>query len=68
MTLHLTPAQAKAMGADVTTKVRVRRTARGPYWTVCKTCGAEFHTQKAEDQHVVDTLHVRYQLVTQEVT
>ena len=69
MTIHLTTAQARRAGIDVPsdTKVRVRKTARGPYHTVCKTCGVEFHTIAAEDQHVVDTLHVRYQLITTEV-
>lgn len=68
MTVRLTAAQARQLGVDTKTKVRVRKTAKGPYHTVCKTCGTEFHTEAAEDQHVVDTLHVRYQLVTTEVT
>ena len=66
MAARLTPAEAKKLGLDVPQKKAkaTRRTAKGaPYHTICKTCGLEFRTQAAEDRHVHDTHHARYELV-----
>lgn len=66
MAVQLTAAQARAAGIDVTTKTRTttRRTVKGqPYLTVCSTCGFESRTQAAEDRHILDTRHCRYELV-----
>jgi len=42
-----------------------RRVARGaPYHTRCTRCGAEFHTEAAEERHLIEHHHARYQLVT----
>lgn len=42
---------------------RVRRTASGPYHTVCTTCAVEFHTAASEDRHIKETSHANYRLV-----
>lgn len=67
MPAHLTPAQARALGIDTpATRTRApkdRRTADGPYLTECADCGERFITRAAEDRHVRDTRHARYQLV-----
>lgn len=62
MPVKLTPAQAKALGVDTKQKVRVRKTAKGRYHTVCKGCGEEFHTAASEDRHVAEG-HNRFELV-----
>ena len=65
----MTVAEARALGlldkiADAKpVKVRSRRTARGPYFTVCATCGTEFHTQASEDRHLNETRHARYEII-----
>jgi hypothetical protein len=66
MAVHLTAAQARALGVDAKAKARTtRRTARGaPYFTVCKACGFESRTQAAEDRHLAaNPGHCRYELV-----
>ena len=69
MTVHMTAAEFRALGregqdVDVQpAKVRVRRTAKGPYHTVCRACSMEFNTKAAEDRHVVETRHARYEMV-----
>ena len=64
MTAHLTAAEARKLGLDVpaTKKRTTRRTAKGPYLTVCHDCGETFTTQAAETRHLDDTRHCRYQL------
>jgi ribosomal protein L37E len=63
---RLTAAQARAAGipppGGTGSKVRVRKVAAGSYHTVCKRCGEEFHTRKAEDEHVGNG-HTRFELV-----
>ena len=65
MSARITEAQARAMGLEVPTKVRTtRRVAKGgTYHTKCKTCGEEFNTIAAEDRHLHDTHHARYEIV-----
>lgn len=64
MTVRLTAAQARALGVEAKGKVRRRTTVKGePYHTICTTCRTEFHTQAAEDRHLVDTRHARFELV-----
>lgn len=65
----MTVAEARAAGlldqvaSARPVKVRSRRTAKGPYFTVCTTCGDEFHTQAAEDHHLEETRHYRYEII-----
>ena len=40
-----------------------RKTAKGRYHTRCKTCGEEFRTIAAEDRHLKEHHHARYELV-----
>jgi hypothetical protein len=67
MPLHLTPQQAKALAANVTGKTggRKRTTkraiARNGARTRC-TCGVEFTTDAAEDDHVAHS-HNRFSWV-----
>lgn len=64
MPVRMTPAQLKALGVDPgRVKVRMRRTAKGPYHTLCTTCSEEFHTQASEDRHLKETRHLNYRLV-----
>lgn len=68
MAVELTAAQARKLGLDLTgarkAPVRTtRRVAKGAYHTVCHDCGEEFHTSAAEDRHLENTKHARYQLV-----
>jgi len=71
MVVKMTAAEARKMGLDLSTakpaKVRTtRRTAKGEaYHTVCKTpgCGMEFRSIAAEDRHLKETHHARFQLV-----
>ena len=43
-------------------KRTTRKTAPGPYRTVCHDCGEVFTTRAAEDRHVTDAQHWRYEL------
>jgi uncharacterized C2H2 Zn-finger protein len=68
VTAHISAKEAKRLGIVATdpapkAKVKVRRTAAGPYHTECARCGEEFHTQASETRHVVETHHARYRLV-----
>jgi hypothetical protein len=66
VTVHLSEAEARKLGIDVKSKVRQRRTAPGPYWTICtgpNGCHLEFHSRKAENDHVEETHHARYELI-----
>jgi hypothetical protein len=64
MAVKLTPAQAAALGIDVKQAKRTtRKEASGPYMTQCRTCGEVFNTRAAEDRHVVETHHARYELI-----
>lgn len=65
MAAHLTAAQARKLGIDTTlgAKRRVRRTAKGPYLTKCKACGEVFDSRAAEDRHLDETRHYRYELI-----
>lgn len=64
---RLTPAEARALGLPAPkARARTRTTrkvVRGQqYHTVCKVCDEEFLTQAAEDRHLADTGHARYEL------
>lgn len=65
MVARLSAAEAKKLGIDtkVGAKRRVRRSAKGPYHTVCKCCGEHFHQRAAEDEHLDRTRHPNYLLV-----
>ena len=67
MPAHLTPAEAKALGIDVKGKggrVRTtRKTAPGPYRSVCHDCAEVFTTRAGEDRHVAPG-HCRFDVVT----
>lgn len=67
MSVRLTAAEARALGitgAPAARRKTTRRTVKGaPYFTICKACGFESRTQAAEDRHVNDTKHARYELV-----
>jgi hypothetical protein len=68
MTVHVTDAQARQLGVAAPAKPkRTRKAARAPYHSRCTRCGAEFRTQAAEERHVHDTHHARYELVVQAV-
>jgi len=66
VTARLTPAEARALGIDVPAakkKRTTKHTGGGKYHTKCKTCDEEFTTAAAEDRHVHDAHHVRYELI-----
>jgi hypothetical protein len=64
MPVNVTPAQARAMGAAVPAgRKKDRSTAKGPYLTICKTCGEQFTTMASEDRHLKETKHIRYEIV-----
>lgn len=44
-------------------KTRQRKVAKGAYHTACISCGVEFNTRAAEDRHLDETHHARYELV-----
>lgn len=61
---RLTPAEARALGVDVPARQArtTRRTARREYLTRCHDCGETFPSVAAEDRHLADTGHHRYDL------
>jgi hypothetical protein len=60
----MTAKQAAALGIIPKQKTRTtRKTAKGPYHTVCVACGEEFHTLASEDRHLNTTKHGNYRLV-----
>lgn len=62
MSVRLTPAQAAKLGIGTPpATTRDRRQSRGPYHTRC-TCGEEFRTIAAEDDHV-SAGHNRFELI-----
>ena len=67
MVAQITAAEARKLGLDVKGSAsRSKRTARGPYHTVCHACGEEFTIrtgENGEDGHVETTRHARYDLV-----
>ena len=72
MTVHLSRAQAEALGIleqaaerpdPKPSRRRPRQTARGPYHTGCHYCGTEFTTKADETRHVHATRHGRYYLI-----
>jgi hypothetical protein len=65
MPAHLTPSEARALGipAPRGRAPKDRSTAKGPYLTVCKSCGEQFTTMAAEDRHLHETHHIRYQIL-----
>jgi hypothetical protein len=69
VTVHLTAAQARALGIVNTLPIvparkRTTRRAlpRAGSVSVCHACGARFDTDAAETRHVAATLHARYRL------
>ena len=66
MTVRLTPGEARRLGLTTPSPGRrtTRQVARGvPYHTRCTRCGAEFHTEAAEERHLIAEHHARYELV-----
>lgn len=72
MPARLTRAEAEALGIldqaaerpdPKPSRRRPRRTAPGPYHTVCQYCGTEFTTRADETRHVEGTRHGRYYLI-----
>lgn len=64
MAARITAAQARKLGIEAPAgKVRTRKTAKGPYRTVCCACETEFHTEASETRHLNETGHGRYRLV-----
>ena len=69
--VRMSAAKARQLGLPgipktTTKKGRVRRTAPGPYRTVCVLCREEFTTRIGEDRHVDQTGHPRYALVLEQ--
>lgn len=66
MPARLTKAEAKRLGLDVPDeatgkrKRTTRKTGKGPYLTICHDCQERFTTQAAEDRHLNETRHARY--------
>src|SRR4029077_7244607 len=59
--VHLTAAQARALGVDTPVKAKTtRKVAAGPYWSRCKSCAVEFTSYASEDRHVKEFHHARY--------
>jgi hypothetical protein len=65
--VHLSRAEADVLGVLAGTRPdpkpsrrRQRRTAPGPYRTVCAYCAEVFTTRAGEDRHVDATRHGRY--------
>lgn len=65
MPAHLSAGQARALGLVQSPRNdaqrKTRREASGPYLTRCVTCHQEFDTRAAEDRHVNQTRHARYE-------
>jgi hypothetical protein len=62
--MKMTHQQAEALGIVPRKKTRTtRRTAKGPYHTVCTTCDEQFHTIASEDRHLEETKHRNYRIV-----
>jgi hypothetical protein len=68
--VHLSRAEAEVLGVLAGTRPdpkpsrrRPRRTAPGPYRTVCAYCAEVFDTRAGEDRHVDETRHGRYDLI-----
>ena len=70
MPAHLSESEARALGISAPRgrAPKDRRTAKGPYLTVCKTCGEEFTTMASEDRHLKETKHIRYYILIDKVT
>ena len=51
----------------VTARPRVRREAKGAYHTRCVECDERFDTVAAEDRHLDETKHARYELELGEI-
>lgn len=64
MTAYITEAEARRLGITLpaTKKRTTRKTAGGPRHTRCTSCGAEFRSSAAEDDHVAPG-HSRFELV-----
>jgi len=65
MAVHVTAAQARALGVDTKlgAKRRVSRTAKGPYLTRCVACDEVFTQRSDEDKHLDRTGHRNYRLI-----
>ena len=66
MAAHLTEAEARALKLPVKA-ARVRTTRKAltgqPYHSRCNSCGEEFRTIAAEDRHLRDASHARYEWI-----
>lgn len=70
MAARLTKAEAKKLGIVVEQQARkrtTRKTAKAAYHTQCVTCGERFDSEAAEERHLVEHHHARYELVLGEV-
>ena len=66
MPARISESEAKRLGIDTKPRTRTRttrKTAKGPWHTVCTTCDLEFRTEASETRHVNETKHARYRLV-----
>lgn len=65
MTAKLTEREAAALGLiDKPARKRgIRKEASGRYRTCCVTCGQQFTTIAAENRHLLESLHCRYEVV-----
>lgn len=66
MVARITAAEARKLGIDpkVGRTRTTSRTAKGvKYHTRCIQCSEEFTVQAAEDRHVDETRHTRYELI-----
>lgn len=67
MAVVLTPAEARKLGLSVPKSARARprdrSEAHGGYLTVCHACSTQFDKAAAEDRHVNETGHARYEVV-----
>lgn len=71
MSVHLTLEQARKLGIDVKQKVKRRTTGKHVARaecsnTRCCTCGEVFETTAAEDRHVTEARHARYESVLEQ--
>ena len=72
MAVKLTKAQARALGVSadsegtgppISAPPARKRKPKEPYHTRCRTCGEEFRSLSAEERHLMEHRHARYDIV-----
>ena len=66
MAARLTEAEARKLGITVPARSRAKKSravVKGPWHIRCWTCKVEFHGEAAEDRHLKETHHARYENV-----